>query len=227
MEMLSTARTEIFYVGTALPEGCEDYILSCFDGIDRHDICTPEYAPSPIKDEICEGSDTLDVTQNKMVMGFKYEGIYPDAVTRLFGVMFGGSPTSLLFKNVREKLSLCYYCDSSRNKFKSTFYVDSGLEAANTDAARKEILHQLDVIKKGEFSDELFEQSKLFIKTSLRAVEDFPTSVAGWYLDRIIDEKVLSPVEYAEAIDKVTKQDITALANDIRLDTVYVLKGSE
>ncbi len=226
-DMLSIARVEIFYMGNALPDGCEEYIIKCFEGIDRHDICEPSYSPSPIKYEVCESSDVLDVTQNKMVMAFKYSGNFTDAATRLFSVMFGGSPTSLLFKNVREKLSLCYYCDSTRNKFKSTYYVDSGLEAVNTDAARKEILNQLEILRKGEFSDELLEQSKLFMKTSLRAVEDFPTSVAGWYFDRIIDSVVESPAGYAESVDAVTKQDIIDIANSLKLDTVYVLKGSE
>ena len=63
--------------------------------------------------------------------------------------------------------------------------------------------------------------------TSLKAVEDFPTSVAGWYFDRIIDDPVLSPADFGAAIQSLTRKDIVAVANAVKLDTVYVLKGSE
>ena len=50
---------------------------------------------------------------------------------RLMNALLGRTPHSLLFRNVREKLSLCYYCASSFDRHKGVLLVDSGVEEAN------------------------------------------------------------------------------------------------
>lgn len=68
---------------------------------------------------------------------------------RLMNALLGGTPHSLLFQNVREKMSLCYYCASSYDRHKGVFLIDSGVE--ETDAARAEeaVLEQLDRASRG------------------------------------------------------------------------------
>ena len=39
--------------------------------------------------------------------------------------LFGGTPNSKLFLNVREKLSLCYYCSASYNSMKGIMLVQA------------------------------------------------------------------------------------------------------
>ena len=63
--------------------------------------------------------------------------------------IFGRGPYSRLFANVREKMSLCYYCSASAVRQKGLVTVDSGVEAENAEKAQKEILAQLDAVKKG------------------------------------------------------------------------------
>ena len=226
-QMLATAHIEIFYGGNPLSEECEEYIRSVF----TRDVQLPEFnyfSPSPIKSEVCEASDTLDITQSKMVMAFKfarYENV--EAAEKLFLKMFCSAPFSLLYKNVREKMSLCYYCSCSGNVFKNVVTIDSGLDASKIDTARAEIMHQLKIIQDGEFEDDLLEQVRIIELNQLKAYYDFPSSLVGWYSDRYMIENTPSPKEYSEIIKAVTKEDIMKFAKSLVLDTVYVLKGKE
>lgn len=52
--------------------------------------------------------------------------------------MFGGTPFSRLFVNVREKLSLCYYCAARFDRITGIMLVDSGVEAQNREKAQAE-----------------------------------------------------------------------------------------
>lgn len=228
--MLKTARIEIIFVGNELTESCEQLINQSFGAMERDNIWYPGSAPSPAKPEVRYVTERLDVVQSKMVMAFKYntEGNL-EAVAKLFNAVFGATPFSMLFKNVREKLSLCYYCSSSYNDDKRTVFVDSGVEAANISAAQDEIIRQLDAVRNGEFSDELFNQSKLYIICALKGVNDTPRAVADWYFDYCLEseENVPTPELFIERVTAVTKEDVCAFAKALSLDTVYVLTGKE
>ena len=63
-------------------------------------------------------------------------------------------PFSRLFKNVREKLSLCYYCAARYDKACGMMMVDSGVETGNEEKAQQEILRQLDLVRQGDFDEE-------------------------------------------------------------------------
>ena len=232
-DMLQNARVEITFVGRDLPEECTELISERFAAIKRENIFLPEIKPSPLKEKAEEVTENMSVAQCKMVMGFKFSygsGMVSDphyrAVVTLFDVIFGGSPFSMLFKNVREKLSLCYYCSASQNINKKTVFVDSGVEEENIAPAREEILRQLEAVKKGEFTDEILEQSKLYIISSNKGVNENPSAVSDWYFMQFLDEKPMTPEDFIKSIDEITREDIMEFANSMELDTVYTLKGN-
>lgn len=225
-EMLSRARIEVTFVGCQLPEECRELLAERLSGSHRRDIFLPVITPSKLKSEPEYVTEQLSVAQCKMVMGFKFSEKAARAVTVLFCTVFGASPFSLLFKNVREKLSLCYYCSASRNMHKRTIYVDSGVEAENIEKAREEILRQLDIMKRGEFSDEIIEQSKLLLVSSSKGINEEPRAVSDWYFTQCMEETVETPEEYARDIMAVTREQITEFARTVRLDTVYTLTGN-
>ena len=50
-------------------------------------------------------------------MGWKTT--YPDRYAlKMMAMLLGGTPSSKLFANVREKMSLCYYCAANYNEAK-------------------------------------------------------------------------------------------------------------
>ena len=84
--------------------------------------------------------------QGNLIMGFRTgtvlaDGDYPKMA--LLNELLGGSATSMLFMNVREKLSLCYYCSSFVEAIKGVLFVRAGIDNSNYQAARDEILRQI------------------------------------------------------------------------------------
>lgn len=146
---------------------------------------------------------------------------------RLMTALYGGTPSSKLFLNVREKLSLCYYCAARYDRSAAIMLVDCGVEKENIESAKKEILVQLDEIRNGNFEHETLENTRLQIKNSLRAVSDYPGTLEEWYLSRILSDEIASPEEEMRAIDAVTREQVIEAAQQVRLDAVYLLTSKE
>lgn len=180
-------------------------------------------SPSPLKDEVRYSELALDVKQCKMVMAFKTSNsnIYAN---KIMCALFGGSPISKLFLNVREKLSLCYYCSSGIIEGKNTMIVDSGLDEDKLSVARNEIISQLEALQNGDFSDEELENIKLYVIGAFRSNYDSVADMNSWYFYQFVRGTSYSPDEVADIISRLTRQDIIDSAKAFQLDTVFTLK---
>lgn len=222
--LLKNAQVEIYYVGPEENQSAEKMICEAFSKLERTPQEIKFNSPSTIKDEVCRAEEKLDVNQCKMVMAFKSSSSDHDAV-RLMNTIFGATPFSKLFMNVREKQSLCYYCASRYSRFKKTILVDCGIEEQNLEKTEKEIINQLDEIKKGNFSEEDMKNSVLSMLNSLKGVGDTPSSYINWYFGCYANGEMTEPDEDAERISAVTKERIIEAAKSFELDTVYVMRG--
>ena len=224
--LLKTAQIEIFFVGAEESESCKEILTQTFASIDRAYAGDNTSEKSKTKNELCRVTEVHDIAQSKMVMAFKtdYDN---NIVIRLMNAIFGATPISKLFMNVREKLSLCYYCSSGFNNKKGVLYVDSGVEHDNTGKAEAEILNQLNAMCSGDFTDEEIENARKSIINSWKGVSDGARSIAEWYFNQSYSGKAYSPEEQIEKLMKVTREDIIEAAKSLKLDTVYVLSGKE
>jgi len=105
--------------------------------------------------------------------------------------------------------------------------VDCGIEFENREKAQKEIINQLELVAKGEFTDEEFADTKGAILNSLGSVGDTLYSVEGWYMSGIVEEKIITPEEDKAAIEAVTKEEVMKAAEKAKLAAVFFLKGGE
>ena len=177
-----------------------------------------------------EFSDTMEVAQSKLVLGLRAGAAVPqDAVasTKLMSAVLGGTPSSKLFLNVREKLSLCYYCASRYDWNKGIILIESGVETENIDRAQTEILGQLDEIRAGKVTEEELLAARLSVGNSYRTVGDYLGGLENWYVSQAFCEKIQSPEEAAEEINSVTMEQVVQAANRVVLDTVYRMVGKE
>ena len=111
-EILRRAVVHIYYVGPEPDNGLAGRLTQAFAQLtDRVPEPLQFETPSPIKETCAHVTEPMDVTQSKLVLAFKAHGLGREQF-RLFSAMFGGTPFSMLFMNVREKQSLCYYCAS-------------------------------------------------------------------------------------------------------------------
>lgn len=180
--------------------------------------------------EVKRVNEKQEVSQSKMVIGFRTGIAEPDENTmalRLANAMFGGTANSKLFLNVREKLSLCYYCVSRYNKIKGWVSIECGVESKNIEAAYNEIMNQLEEMKKGNFTDEEIQAAKMSCANGFNTVSDSIGGLESWYSSQIFDHEINSPSDAVEKIYAVTREDIINAINSVVLDTVYTLTGTE
>ncbi len=229
-EMLNSGYLKIHVIGEKMPNGLKESISKELSVFDRKNI-TDIYNITALKERenVKEVTDYFDVAQGKLVMGFSCPNGDDDTSldVMLMNDIFGGGPYSRLFTNVREKMSLCYYCSSQAVRNKGFMMVDSGVEKENAQKAKEAILGQLEIMKKGEFSDFEFSSAVKSIKDSLRSYKDSQNGLDVWYTLKAINKTVYSPEEISEKIEKIRKQDVMNAANRVKLNTVYMLLPKE
>lgn len=231
VNMLKTAFVRVHVVGGAVPTGLFEGIKEKFGQIERQNItdCKICKATVPAK-KVNTVFEKMDVKQGKIVMGFSSEMYGDDDLSLPLMVMcdiFGGGPYSRLFTNVREKMSLCYYCTASSVRYKGFLTVDSGVETENAQKAIDEILNQLEIMKKGEFSQNEFDSSIKSICDSLKTYYDSQNSLDLWYALKINNQNLYSPEDIIEKIKQITKEDVVYAAKGVNLHTIYKLLPKE
>ena len=120
-------------------------------------------------------------------------------------------------------MSLCYYCSSAAVRAKGFLSVSSGIEAENAEKAKNAILDQLDIMKRGQFTDSEFESSKKNIIDSLSTYNDSQNTLDVWYSLKIENEYAYTPSEVSGFISAVTRKDVEEAARGVMLNTVYKL----
>ncbi len=224
--ILENAFIRVNVISRNMPTGLFDNIGKHLSQIERTQItdCTAT-TPTRKAAAVKTVDERMDIAQGKLVMGFssRLHGEKDTAPLSVMCDILGGGPYSRLFTNVREKMSLCYYCSASAVKVKGLLTVDSGVEAQNADCAQKAILEQLDAVKKGEFGDFEFEASKKSIIDSMKGCNDSQGTLDLWYSLRITGQTPPSPEEAAAEIAAVTRKQVIAAAQGVHLHTVYRL----
>ncbi len=229
--MLSSAFVRVQVVGAGIPDGLFEDITARFGEINRSNITNCKISkPTNSTEKPKTVTDYMNIAQGKLCLGFSSDLFGNDDNTLPLLIMtdiFGGGPYSRLFSNVREKMSLCYYCSASSVRQKGLITVESGVETQNCEKAQNEILNQLEIVKKGEFSDFEFVSSIKSITDSLNTYNDSQGSIDLWYAIRVNNETLYSPEDIAQMVGKITRNDVITAANGVKLNTVYKLLPKE
>ena len=229
--MLEEAYLRVSVLSPAPCDGVVDDFAAELAAIDRgRAAAPPPEVTRPARETVRRVEERLPVAQGKLCLGFRVGTTGGDAATApvmVFADLLGGGPYSRLFLNVREKESLCYYCVATAVRRKGVLMVDSGVEFANMDKTEDAVLRELKAIQDGEFTDEDLATSKRALSAALRAVTDSQAVTDRWYAERWFEFPRLSPADMAERIAAVTREEVLAAANSVKLDVVYRLLGKE
>ena len=226
---IAQADIDVFFVGRCDKDQLKADIKNMLCGVKRDKV--ESFVPNIIKEvkEVKNIEEEMNITQGKLTLGFRsgtsiYEKDYLSF--SLFNEIFGGSPSSKLFMNVREKLSLCYYCSAVPEAHKGLLFVASGIEVENKEKAQREILTQLDDIKNGNISDAEFDSAVKSLINGYSELNDDPQSLSLWYYSRMLAGISETPEQVCEKVRALTKEDAVKAASGVVLDTVYLLKGA-
>lgn len=231
--LLREAEVVFYYGGSAPLERVEGAIHAAF---------APLLTPRERKGAVCQvqarpkagvrtHTDRLDVTQGQLALGLRTGGVnvrsedYPALM--VCNALYGGTASSKLFLNVREKLSLCYSVSSLLDKLKGLMVVSAGVEPANFQVAREEMLTQLKSVQDGDFTDDELQAAKLALVSSLRTMLDSHDRMEDFWLTQTVAGIGEGPERLMEQVEAATREAVQAAANKLELDTVYRLTGEE
>ena len=230
-ELLASSPVEIFYCGSASPALVERAIKAALVTMPRSEPDTElgtDIRMNAMEEKPRVFTEEMDVTQGKLAIGFRLGACMesPDqAALRVFNAVYGGSVTSKLFMNVREKLSLCYYASSAIDRHKGVMAVSSGIEFDKYDEALREILAQLDAVRRGEVTDTELTAARKYVASDLRSDRDNPAALEDFYLTQTIEGLDYGLAELAELVEDVTLPEITKIAAGVECDAIYFLRG--
>ena len=231
--LLSTSPVEIFYCGTAGSERVEAALLDALMTLPRGEL-DPDLGTdirlNTVEEETRYYTETTDVTQEKLVIGFRLGECMEDPdipALRVMNTMYGASVSSKLFMNVREKLSLCYFASSGIDTMKGLMFVISGIESANRDAALAEIFRQWDAMRTGDFTEDELATAKLSLMSYMHGVSDSAAELENFWLYQNLLGLEYGPDELAALVEDVTREQVIAAAQTVACDMVYILTGEE
>lgn len=172
-------------------------------------------------------TEKMDINQGKLILGLDIlEETEKDKYTALvYNAILGGTPTSKMFQNVREKNSLAYTASSSFIRQKANIFIKCGIDIPNFEKAVKIIKQQIEDMKKGEFSDKNIEEAKNNIISTIRFIPEEQDTELMYYFSQELSGYKMQWEEYMEKIKQVSKEEIIELAKRVQINTVYFLKN--
>jgi predicted Zn-dependent peptidase len=229
--LISDHGYEFFYVGPRSLDEVADKIAEFFlpevHTHSRTQIVAPT-ARSSVS-AVRRVTEEMPLAQGKLVLGFR-TGI--NLFSKDFYAMlvaneiYGFSPVSKLFMNVRERLGLCYYCSSAFDVFNGAVFVSCGISPCNKEKAETEILRQLKKMSDGEIEEAELIAAKHSLCNTYRSLGDSPALLESYYFCRNEFGIECSPSECMQNIQNVTPEEVITAASKISLDTVYFLNGN-
>lgn len=228
-EVLSTSEIHIYLSGNVDEIEMGEIIKNRFQNVDRkynaqnNDNKLTNYIENKIVKE------NQNVTQGKLVLGYKLENVnlVDDmyAMT-LYSAILGGTASSKLFMNVREKQSLAYTVRSMYLKHKGILMVTAGIEIDNYEKALKYIQKEIEDMRLGNIKDEEINDAKVNLVTAYKSYMDKQASMINLYMGQRylgVTEDIETMIE---KINTVTKEDIIEVANRLKLQITYFLANN-
>lgn len=169
--------------------------------------------------------------QVHMSLGVRTYGYsHKDAVIlKLISLILGGSMSSRLFINLRERHGLAYYVRTMSELYTDTGYLttQAGVPVKKAEQAIKIILGEYRKLKTTQLSQQELKRTKDLLKGRLAIQMEASDNMANWYARQAVmlgtiartekraKTKLTSPGQYLSQINKITPSDIKRVARDI------------
>ena len=228
-EIINNSKLLVFYVGKRSADEIRSLVAKAFDS-QNSSVLTNNgsiklLSNLDVPNEVVESTEN---SQGRLIMGFNCGVTWRDEdyyAMLLCNEIFGASPISKMFMNVREGLSLCYECSSIYNSVRGAIFATTGIDSENYEKAKDAILDQLDDIKQGKISEKEFNAAKKSIYNVYSALCDSPNAIERFYLGRIINEIDIDISDFLAILEKLTIEDVINVSEKLSLHTVYFLQG--
>ena len=175
-----------------------------------------------VKEKVEAEQDNLIITLSLNNLT-DYERNYP---LSLYNAILGGGSESLLFSEVREKNSLAYYVSSTPNKLDNLIIIRGGITKDKSMDAVNIIKKILKDLEAGKIDDDRVEKAKEYYTSAIDDIIESPFQIIESYY--MIELLGVDDIETKrKKMLKVTKDEIIAVAKKVKMNTVYILEGSD
>ena len=175
-----------------------------------------------VKEKVEAEQDNLIITLSLNNLT-DYERNYP---LSLYNAILGGGSESLLFSEVREKNSLAYYVSSTPNKLDNLIIIRGGITKDKSMDAVNIIKKILKDLEAGKIDDDRVEKAKEYYTSAIDDIIESPFQIIESYY--MIELLGVDDIETKrKKMLKVTKDEIIALAKKVKINTIYILEGSD
>lgn len=171
-----------------------------------------------IKPEIRTVYKKTDQTHLSLGVRTFSSGHKDEFILKILSIVLGGSMSSRLFINLREREGLAYYVRTSTEFYTDTGYLttQAGVPVDKVEKAIKIILAEYDKLKNESVSPDELSRIKDMIKGKLVIQLESSDNQANWYARQVImKEQMYTPKDYLTIIDSINPDDIKKVANDV------------
>lgn len=179
------------------------------------------------KNKLLEIIEQGTINQSKLVIGYRTNIRYADKdyyPMLVFNALFGGSSDSLLFSRIREEMGKVYFINTAYDPYKGVLLVYSGINKLDYTDVLEAIDNVLETLCSADYPEELLERTKTVIKNSVNSSLDSTYSLIGRYYKASLFDKVFDLEEVINNIEKVSVEDISLVAKELKKDTIFFLK---
>lgn len=218
---------DIFIIGEVDEEQIKTIISNAIPNFEREAVSEKHYLDYLPPKEENEVEEVGDYNQSNLAISLRFDKLTDfesQYVLQIFNFIFGGGSESKLFKEVREKNSLCYSIGASSLLLDRLIVVSAGIEAKSSKLAINLIKQCLQDMKDGKFATDDIKKAKTTYINGCKEMMDSPQFIINNYISKeylgldLIEDKM-------KKIKKVTKKMVVELACKIEIDTIYLLKG--
>ena len=225
-EVLSTSEIHIYISGNVDEAEIEEILKDRFQIVARKYVAknNDNKVTNSVEDKFV--TESQNVTQGKLVLGYRLKNsdlvddIYKMS---LYSAVLGGTASSKLFMNVREKESLAYTVRSIYLKNKGILLVTAGIEIDKYNKALECIKKEIEDMCLGNITDEEIADAKANLVTAYKSFKDKQSSIINLYMG----QRYLGIVEDIDTMIKkitdVTKEEVIEVANKLELEITYFL----
>lgn len=170
-----------------------------------------------------------DVKQAKLNLGYQLPVYYRDKhyfAAMVFNGLFGGTPYSKLFTNVREKASLAYYASSRFLPFSGLLTVQTGIKASDQSKVIDLINEQLADLQAGKVSAQQLAEVQDSLINQYQSGHDLANNILA---RELLCAVLKLPREQAvvDQLKRVSVDDIKRIAESVTMQAIYLLSGEK
>ncbi|GAA6114282.1 EF-P 5-aminopentanol modification-associated protein YfmF [Apilactobacillus apinorum] len=181
-----------------------------------------------VNEEVEVVKQQINSSQSYLNMGYRLPVFYNDndfMSAILFNAVFGGTPQSKLFKNVREKNSLAYSASSSYSSINGFLMVSTGINAKNYQKVIDIVEEQLNEIIDENIDLNTLNNIKSEMINAKKSVLDSPRQNIEQEFTNSLLNRSVSFEEWEKLVLSVSISDIAKVARKLKLNSIFFLEG--